>query len=59
MKEHVHQLRSKLKFNKKGNFFISEYVLSVRAIIDSQLVIGDHITERNLINAILQGLPEE
>ena len=59
MKARVHQLRSELKTTKKGTRSISEYVLRIRAIADALLAIGDPISERDQIDSILQGLPEE
>lgn len=59
MKACVHQLRSELKTSKKFNMLISEYVLQIWAISYSLLAIGDPISKRDQINAILQGLTEE
>lgn len=42
---------------KKENLSISEYVLRIRVIADSLLAIGDHISKRDPIGAILQILP--
>lgn len=59
MKAKVHQLIVELKTIKKGNSTVSEYVLRIRAIVNSLLAIGDPIVERYHVDAILQGLPEE
>lgn len=59
MKAQVLQLRSKLKTSKKGNWSISEHVLQIWAIVDFLLVVGDPISERNQIDAILQGFPKK
>lgn len=59
MKARVHQLLVELKTIKKGSRSISEYVLWVRAIADSLLVIGDPIFERDQMDVILQGFTEE
>lgn len=59
MKARVHQLHLELKTSKKGNKTISEYVMRIRVIVDSLFAIGDPISERDQIDAISQGLPEE
>lgn len=59
MKAWVHQLRLELKTTKKGNHSISKYVLQIRVLVDSLLDVGDPISERDKIDAILQGLLEE
>lgn len=59
MKAKVRQLRSKLKNTKKGTHTINEFVLHMKAICDSLVAIGDSISEKDQIDAILEGLPEE
>lgn len=59
MKAQVHQLRVELKTIKKGNRPVSEFLLLVRAIIDSLFSIGDPIGERDQVDAILHGLSKE
>lgn len=43
----------------KGSRSISEYVLIIRAISNSLLLIDDPISRRDEIDAILQGVPED
>ncbi|MCI12591.1 retrovirus-related Pol polyprotein from transposon TNT 1-99, partial [Trifolium medium] len=59
MKARVRQLRSELKTTKKGTRTISEYVLRIKAIVDSLIAIGDPISDQEHADAILEGLPEE
>lgn len=59
MKARVHQLKYELKTSKKGSRSISEYVLIIRVIANSLLVIDDPISGRDEIDAILQGLSED
>lgn len=59
MKAKVRQLRSELKNTKKGTHTINEFVLHIKAICDSLVAIGDSISEKDQIDAILEGLPEE
>lgn len=56
IKAWIHQLRIKLKTTKKGSNSTFKYVLRVRAIVDSLLLICDPNFERDQIDAILQGL---
>lgn len=55
----MRQFRSELKNTKKGTRTINEYVLRIKAIVDSLVAVGDTITEQDQIDAILEGLPEE
>lgn len=59
MKANVRQLRSELKSAKKGTRSMSEYLLQIKAIVDSLVAIGDPISEQDHIDVILDGLPEE
>lgn len=59
MKAKVRQFRSELKSTKKGSRSISEYLLRIKAIVDSLIAIGDSITYQDHVDAILDGLPEE
>nr|KYP36809.1 hypothetical protein KK1_042047 [Cajanus cajan] len=61
---HLHakkrQLRSELKSSKKGpSQPISEYILRIREIINSLIVVGDLVTDQDQIDTILDGLPED
>lgn len=55
----VRQFRSELKNMKKGSRTISEYLLQIRALIESLHAIGDPVTDQDHIDTILDGLPEE
>lgn len=46
MKARVYQLRVELKSIKKGNSYITEFVMHVKAIVNSLLVVGDIISEQ-------------
>lgn len=59
MKAHVRQLHIELKSIKKGNHSVTEFVLRVKAIADSLLVIDDVVSEQDQVDSILNGLPEE
>lgn len=59
MKAEVRQLCSELKSTKKGTRSMSEYLLQIKAIVDSLVAIGDPILEQDHIDVILDGLPEE
>lgn len=59
IKAHVAQLRYELKTSKKGTRSISEYVLHIWTIANSLLAIGDSISERDQVDAILQRLTKE
>lgn len=59
MKARVHQLCVELKSIKKGNSNITEFVMHVKAKVNSLLVVGDIIYEQDQIDSILVGLPKE
>lgn len=59
MKEKVRQLKSELKNTKKGNHTINEYVLKIKAIVDSLIAVGASVSEQDQIDAIIEGLPED
>ncbi|CAI8596770.1 unnamed protein product [Vicia faba] len=59
MKARVRQLRIELKSTKKGNKFVTEFLLRIKVIANSLLAVGDLITEQDQIDSILNGLPEE
>ncbi|CAI8596383.1 unnamed protein product [Vicia faba] len=59
MRARVRQLRVELKTTKKGNLSITEFVLRIKAIMSSLLAVGDSISEKDQIDSILNGLPEE
>lgn len=59
MKAKVRQLRSELKNTKKRTKTVGEYLLRIKAIVDSLVAIGDPISDQDHIDAILEGLSEE
>lgn len=59
MKARVRQLRVKLKSTKKGNRSITEFVMRIKAIENSLLVVRDSIIEQYHINLILDDLSKD
>lgn len=55
----IRQFRSELKNTKKGSRLINEYLMCIRALVDSLQAIGDPVTEQDNIDTILERLPEE
>lgn len=55
MKAKVRQLKSELKNTKKGNHTINEYVLKLKAIVDSLIAVGASVSEQDQIDAIIEG----
>lgn len=53
------QLRSELRNLTKGSRTITEFVVCVREISESLVSIGDPVPHRNLIEVVLDALPEE
>lgn len=53
------QLRSELKSITKGNRSISEYLARIQTIVDILMSIGDPVSHRDHLEAIVEGLPEE
>lgn len=59
MKATILQLRVYQKWANKGNHSIMEFVVRIKVIANSLLVIGDSISEQDQIDFILDGLPKE
>jgi histone deacetylase 1/2 len=59
LKARARQLRSELKNTKKASRSISEYLLRIKSLVNSLIAVGDNVTEREQIDAILDGLPED
>lgn len=59
LKVKIRQLRAKLKSTKKGNCSITEFVTRVCALASSLTAIGDHISDSDLVDIVLDGLPKE
>ncbi|GAU19342.1 hypothetical protein TSUD_336290 [Trifolium subterraneum] len=53
------QLRSELKNTKKASRSVGEYLLRIKSIVNSLLAVGDLVSDREQVDAILEGLPEE
>lgn len=59
MKAKDRQLRSELRNSKKGSRSVSEYLLSIKSIVDALTAIGDPISTQDHLDVILEGLPED
>jgi hypothetical protein len=59
LKARARKLRSELKNTKKSSRSISEYLLCIKSLVNSLIVVGDNVSEQEQIDAILDGLPEE
>lgn len=59
MRTRSRQLRSELRGITKGTRSISEFIARVRTISESLMSIGDPISHRDLIEVVLEALPEE
>ncbi|CAI8587967.1 unnamed protein product [Vicia faba] len=59
MEAHVRQLCTELKTSKKLNKYVSKFVIRIKLIVDSFLLVGDYISEEDEIDAILDGLLKE
>ncbi|KAB2611864.1 hypothetical protein D8674_019896 [Pyrus ussuriensis x Pyrus communis] len=56
---HVHQLRSRLQSIQKGSQSMSDYLQELKEISDSLTAARAPISDRDLIAAILAGLPDD
>jgi hypothetical protein len=59
MKTKSTQLRSELRNISKGSRTITEFIARVRTISESLMSIGDPVSHRDLIELVLEALPEE
>ncbi|CAJ2646763.1 unnamed protein product [Trifolium pratense] len=59
LKSRARQLRPELKNTKKLSRSVNEYILRIKTIVNSLIVVGDIVSEREQVDAILEGLPEE
>lgn len=59
LKAKVRQLRSELKTTKKGNRSIAKYTLWIHALADSLIAIRETISDQELLDVVIDGLPEE
>jgi histone deacetylase 1/2 len=59
MRTRSRQLRSELRTITKGSRSISEFIARIRTISESLMSIGDPISHRDLIEVVLEALPEE
>lgn len=55
----MRQLGGELKTTKKGTHSISELVTRIRALASSLSAIGDNISDQDLVDIVLEGLPKE
>ncbi|MCH81099.1 retrovirus-related Pol polyprotein from transposon TNT 1-94, partial [Trifolium medium] len=59
LKARSRQLRSELKNTKKASRSIGEYLLRIKSIVNSLIAVGDTVSDRDQVDAILEGLPED
>jgi histone deacetylase 1/2 len=59
LKSRARQLRSELKNTKKLSKSVNEYLLRIKAIVNSLIAVGDSVSEQEQVDSILEGLPEE
>ncbi|PNX84646.1 retrovirus-related Pol polyprotein from transposon TNT 1-94, partial [Trifolium pratense] len=59
LKSRARQHRSELKNTKKHSRTVNEYLLRIKSIVNSLIVIGDVVSEREQVEVILEGLSEE
>ena len=59
MKTRSRQLRSELRSITKGSRTVTEFIARIRAISESLASIGDPVSHRDLIEVVLEALPEE
>lgn len=52
-------MRAELKSIKKGYRGITEFITRIRALEGSLAASGDRVSDNNLVDAVLDGLPEE
>ncbi|KAF7802908.1 Retrovirus-related Pol polyprotein from transposon TNT 1-94 [Senna tora] len=55
----AHQFRTELRNTKKGEKTMADNILKMKSILDSLAAIGSEISEHDLIQCILEGLPGE
>ena len=59
MKTHSRQLRYELRSIMKGSCIVAEFIARIRAISESLASIGDPVSHKDLIEVVLEVLPEE
>lgn len=59
MRTRSRQLRSELRAITKGSRSIAEFIARIRTISESLMSIGDPVSHRDLIEVVLEALPEE
>jgi histone deacetylase 1/2 len=59
LKARARQLRSELKNTKKASRSIGEYLICIKSIVNSLLVVGDTVSDQEQVDAILEGLLED
>lgn len=52
-------MRAELKNTKKGNRSVNEFISRVRALASSLAASGDRVSDRDLVDVVLDGLPKE
>ena len=59
MRTRSRQLRSELRTITKGSRSIAEFIARIRTISESLMSIGDPVSHRDLIELVLEALPED
>lgn len=59
LKAKMCQLHAELSSTKGGNRNIIEFITRICAIANSLFTIGDHISDSDLVDRVLDGLPKE
>jgi histone deacetylase 1/2 len=59
LKARARQLRSELKNTKKASRSIGEYLICIKSIVNSLLVVCDTVSDQEQVDAILEGLLED
>lgn len=55
----IHQYKTKQRNTKKGSRTIAEYLLHIKALVDSLIAIGSEVSKQEHIDIIIEGLPND
>ncbi|KAM1653674.1 hypothetical protein ACFX14_006240 [Malus domestica] len=56
---HIHSLRAKIQMIQKGDSSMTDYLNSIKEITNKLVVVGEPISESDLVAYILFGLPDD
>ncbi|GAU11134.1 hypothetical protein TSUD_197580 [Trifolium subterraneum] len=59
LKSRSRQLRSELKNTKKMARSVNEYLIRIKSIVNSLIAVGDVVSDKEQVEAVLEGLPKE